>query len=83
MSGGKKPSPPVCVDRCVCFQRTFVELHRIATERGITTIEELQEEAEFGLSCRICNPYVRRMLVTGETVFYELIEDDQPGPRRH
>lgn len=68
----------VCIDRCVCFRRTFVELKAIAQQTGARTLEELQEEIEFGLSCRLCNPYVRRMLQTGETKFTELIEDAPP-----
>lgn len=72
----------ICIDRCVCFQRLFNELLAIARKTGARTLEELQEETEFGLSCRLCNPYVRRMLVTGETVFYELIDEaPPPGPK--
>jgi hypothetical protein len=63
-----------CVDRCVCFRRPFVELLAIAQESGARTLDELQEETEFGLACRLCNPYVRRMLVTGETSFTELLD---------
>jgi NAD(P)H-nitrite reductase large subunit len=64
---------PICIDRCVCFARPFEELLQIAKATGATTLEALQEETEFGLSCRLCNPYVRRMLKTGETVFHEVI----------
>jgi NAD(P)H-nitrite reductase large subunit len=71
----------VCVDRCVCFDRSFVELQTIAQLQGLTTLEALQEETDFGLACRICNPYVRRMLRTGETTFSVLLsEQDEPGP---
>lgn len=73
-AGGDK----VCIDRCVCFQRPFSELLAIAKKTGARTLEELQEETEFGLSCRLCNPYVRRMLKTGETVFTELIDEELP-----
>lgn len=68
----------ICVERCVCFRRTFTELLAVARATGAATLEELQEETEFGLSCRLCNPYVRRMLVTGETVFHELVDDALP-----
>lgn len=66
----------VCVDRCVCFDRPFVELLQIARASGIATLEHLQEETDFGLACRICNPYVRRMLRTGQTTFDVLLNDD-------
>ena len=64
-----------CVDHCVCFRRPFVDLLQIAKKTGAKTLEELQEETEFGMACRLCNPYVRRMLVTGETSFEELIDE--------
>ena len=48
---------------------------QIAKKTGAKTLEDLQEETQFGLACRLCNPYVRRMLVTGETSFEELIDE--------
>lgn len=79
----------ICVDRCVCFGRPFDELYAIATRLQATspmstmpTFEELQEETAFGLACRICNPYVRRMLRTGQTTFAEILtEEDEPRQR--
>ncbi len=72
----------VCVDRCVCFARPFEELLEIARRTGATTLEALQEETQFGLACRICNPYVRRMLNTGETTFHDILtEADDPRKR--
>ena len=69
----------VCVSRCVCFGRPFDDLLVIAKRTGATTLEVLQEETQFGLACRICNPYIRRMLRTGQTVFYEILSDaDEP-----
>jgi hypothetical protein len=67
----------ICVDRCVCFDRSFVELLQVADATGATTVEALQEETDFGLACRICNPYVRRMLQTRETTFSELLVDER------
>ena len=64
------------IDRCVCFQVLFSELKKLALTTGAGTIEELQRETEFGLRCRLCHPYVRRMLRTGETVFSEIISDE-------
>jgi NAD(P)H-nitrite reductase large subunit len=73
--------PPVVVDRCVCFDRPFSELCAIAKKTGKTTLQALQEETQFGLACRVCNPYVRRMLRTGQTTFNELVlEEDEPDP---
>lgn len=66
----------VCIDRCVCFGRTFAELKRIAEAHGVTTLEDLQDHTDFGIACRMCNPYVDRMLETGETTFSEIIPLD-------
>ena len=65
------------IDRCVCFQVLFSELKQRALKTGAGTIEELQREVDFGLRCRLCHPYVRRMLRTGETAFSEIISDEQ------
>lgn len=80
----------ICVDRCVCFARPFPELYAIAQKMkarsptsAMPTFDELQEETDFGLACRICNPYVRRMLRTGETSFDVLLtEADEPRQPR-
>jgi bacterioferritin-associated ferredoxin len=57
------------IDRCVCYDRTFAELKRIATREGAKTVEELQHHVEFGLNCRLCHRYVREMLTAGKTEF--------------
>lgn len=80
----------ICIDRCVCFARPFPELYAIAQTMKaksptstMPTLDELQEETAFGLACRICNPYVRRMLRTGETSFDVLLtEVDEPRQPR-
>ena len=71
----------VHIDRCYCFQVTFDELHGIAVQTGASSIEELQTHREFGLQCRLCHPYVRRMLRTGRTVFHEIITADDEASR--
>lgn len=63
----------VRIDRCYCFGRTFAELKAVADRTGAATVEELQQHATFGQRCKLCHPYVRRMLRTGETVFHEII----------
>ncbi len=67
----------VCIDRCVCFNRTFAELHRLARVTGVRTLEELQNIVPFGLRCCRCHPYVRRMLKTGEVVFKQVLESEE------
>ncbi len=63
------------IDRCICFNIRFADLKRVADSTGAETIDKLQEHVDFGTNCRLCNPYVRRMLKTGETVFATIIVD--------
>jgi hypothetical protein len=57
------------VTRCVCSNRTFAELKLTAEKYGVTTLEQLQAKIEFGVTCKLCHPYVTKMLKTGETEF--------------
>lgn len=69
----------VRIDRCYCFQAPFAELKEVAEATGACSVEELQRHAVFGQRCELCHPYVRRMLRTGETVFREVVtEEDEP-----
>ena len=64
------------IDRCVCFNKTFAELAELAALTGTGTLPELQAHVNFGFKCRMCHPYVKRMLRTGETVFGEILSDE-------
>lgn len=57
------------VNRCICHQILFSELRIIALEKGITDIEGLQQEGICSTKCKLCIPYVSRMLQDGKTVF--------------
>lgn len=65
----------LCIDRCLCFRMTFAELQTIAAEKGCDSLEALQKHVVFGQKCKLCHPYVRRMLKTGETVFYQILSE--------
>lgn len=65
----------ICIDRCLCFQKTFRELRVIAKLHEIEALEALQKKVEFGKNCQLCHPYVRRMLKSGETVFNEVLRE--------
>ncbi len=67
------------IDRCYCFLCTFAELKEVAEATGATTIPELQQHVHFGEQCELCHPYIRRMLRTGEVVFYEIVTDGERG----
>jgi hypothetical protein len=73
------------IDRCYCFAQRFADLQEVAERAGACSVPELQEAAEaegrpFGMRCRLCHPYVRRMLRTGEAVFGQVVtEQDEPA----
>lgn len=64
------------IDRCYCYQVPFERLKSVAEETDADSIEALQAHVTFGANCQLCHPYVRRMLATGETVFDEILEDE-------
>lgn len=65
------------IDRCICFGRTFADLVARAGERGITDVDALREVEPFGLNCRLCLPYMRHALRTGETVFHRVLDETE------
>ncbi|MEL7170694.1 MAG: (2Fe-2S)-binding protein [Bacteroidota bacterium] len=66
------------IDRCYCFQQTFACLKDTAAATGADSVAALQAHVTFGQKCKLCHPYARRMLQTGETVFHEIIRDGGP-----
>lgn len=54
---------------CVCHRRSFKELQEIAMDKGYATLEDLVSNGYCGGGCTMCHPYVRKMLLTGETAF--------------
>ncbi|MCK6542143.1 (2Fe-2S)-binding protein [bacterium] len=57
------------ITRCVCFDKEFEELKKVAAAYRCKTLEELQERVLVGVRCKLCHPYIRRMLATGQTRF--------------
>lgn len=57
------------VNRCVCENLSFQEMKKTAERYHCQSIGELQCRLKFGVNCRLCLPYVEKMLITGETQF--------------
>jgi bacterioferritin-associated ferredoxin len=74
-------SAPLCIDRCVCFDRTFAEL-RIAAVTDDLGADDLTRRFGCGTCCGMCRPYLERMLETGETVFSEILSGDRDALAR-
>jgi len=66
---------PVMVAMCVCRRVPFAVLLPLARAEG-WGLEELAAATGCGAGCGLCRPYLRRMLITGETEFRELLRED-------
>jgi bacterioferritin-associated ferredoxin len=64
------------VTKCVCYNKTFAEMKARMDEKNLTTFDDLKNELCFGENCKICVPYVRKMIQTGETAFALLPKDE-------
>jgi bacterioferritin-associated ferredoxin len=65
----------VLVAACICKATPFAVLLPQARAQG-WDLADLMRETGCGAGCGLCRPYLRRMLRTGETVFYELLTPD-------
>lgn len=63
------------VSGCVCKATAFDVLLPRARASG-WGLADLMRETGCGAQCGLCRPYLRRMLRTGETAFYELLNPD-------
>ncbi len=60
---------------CVCRRVPFAVLLPMARAEG-WGLDELAAATGCGAGCGLCRPYLRRMLITGETEFRELLRED-------
>lgn len=64
------------IDKCICTDMTFEQLVHEAREHGLT-VDDLGECYGAGAGCGLCRPYLKRAIITGETVFHQiLVEGD-------
>lgn len=59
----------MAADHCICHKISFKEIQKIAAEKGIICVEELQKENICCTNCKLCIPYVELMFKTGVTTF--------------
>lgn len=64
------------IDRCVCYNVKFAEIKKIMDDNGFTTIEEVQSLIDVSKNCKLCRPYIEKMMETGETEFNYIIEKE-------
>ena len=61
------------IDKCICSNITFSEVKKIAQLINAKDIIDLQEKIDVARNCRLCVPYLKEMLNSGETEFHKLI----------
>jgi NAD(P)H-nitrite reductase large subunit len=59
----------MAITKCVCFNCSFEHLKEVAEKSGVTSLEGLKTQVTFALSCKMCIPYVEKMLQPGEVRF--------------
>jgi hypothetical protein len=57
------------VEKCICFNKTFIELKEIADTNNCKSISDLKRHVVFGENCQLCLPYINLMLKTGKVIF--------------
>jgi bacterioferritin-associated ferredoxin len=83
---GTSPVPPSDdparpVSRCICRDLPFTDLKQIATTEHLN-FEQLRARTGCSATCRLCEPYVRLMLLTGETRFRVLTQTEMDALMR-
>ncbi len=63
------------VTKCVCNNISFEEMKTFAVRNEIQSIEGLVNVLQVATNCRLCVPFIKKMLATGETKF-EIVSDD-------
>jgi bacterioferritin-associated ferredoxin len=66
----------VCIDRCLCEQKTFADLLAIARQQSLD-LRGLARREGCGTHCGWCVAYLRRALQSGETSFSELLPKER------
>ena len=64
------------VTKCVCNNISFKEMKIFAVRNEIQSIEGLVNVLQVANDCRLCVPFIKKMLATGKTKF-EIVSDDE------
>jgi bacterioferritin-associated ferredoxin len=65
------------ISRCICRSVAFADLLPVARAHS-WDLAAVMRETGCGAGCGLCRPYLRRMLLTGETVFHQLLWEETP-----
>lgn len=61
------------VNRCICSNISFDKIKALAEEKGLSSVKELQQHQICACQCKLCVPYIKKLLNKGKTEF-----DSQP-----
>lgn len=64
------------IDRCICFNVKFADVKKIMNDKRFNTLEEVQTVIDVSKNCKLCRPYIEKMIETGETEFNYIIEKE-------
>lgn len=62
------------ITKCICYDTSFEEMKTIMQHQKVNTLEELQQIKPVALNCKLCVPYINKMIETGETKFKIIIQ---------
>lgn len=63
------------VDRCVCLDVSLRQIVALRDEHG-WGFDEVRSHTGCSTGCRLCEPYVRKALATGQSAFPVLNDDE-------
>jgi len=69
------------IDRCVCHEKSFAYLLKVAEDHDCASLESLQKHVTFGSTCGLCHIYIERTLKTKEVEFYQVLQAETPSPK--
>ena len=62
------------ITKCICFDMSFSQMKKTMNDRNIRSIEEFRKIKPVATNCKLCLPYINKMIETGKTEFEIIIE---------
>lgn len=62
------------ITKCICNDITFEEMNERVKEYKIKGIEDLRKIMTVASNCKLCLPYINKMIETGQTSFENILE---------
>ncbi len=62
------------ITKCICYDTSFEDMKKIMKDNNLSTLEELKKFKTVADNCKLCVPYIDRMINSGETKFEVILE---------